>query len=269
MTKRLNLVRAACSLPHAKRLASQGFRPRGGVQAWCGVEAGGSHLQATTEEERIVDWTQDLREIRRRIEFSVRFGGREGQAGKAGERARRAGRRRTRSQPPGRYRGQDQSRVARGSSTKASDLTKSQQAKSSSSTPALSEVPKSSQSALTRGVQVVHDDARAQGSYRACKAWRHAAWKQDRDKGKASKVADQERRAAALTAGLAARSENKASAAIFWDAAAPQATGSLSLLVSSLLPVGQGFSSTPEGSVEDNHGHPGELKKQPLSSTKR
>ena len=31
------------------------------------MEAGGSHLQATAEEERIVDWTQDLREIRRMV----------------------------------------------------------------------------------------------------------------------------------------------------------------------------------------------------------
>ena len=36
------------------------------------MEAGGSHLQATAEEERIVDWTQDLREIRRMVEFLVR-----------------------------------------------------------------------------------------------------------------------------------------------------------------------------------------------------
>ena len=35
------------------------------------MEAGGSHLQATAEEERIVDWTQDLREIRRMVEFLV------------------------------------------------------------------------------------------------------------------------------------------------------------------------------------------------------
>ena len=37
------------------------------------MEAGGTHLQATTEEERIVDWTQDLREIRRMVEFLVRL----------------------------------------------------------------------------------------------------------------------------------------------------------------------------------------------------
>ena len=36
------------------------------------MEAGGSHLQATAEEEQIVDWTQDLREIRRMVEFLVR-----------------------------------------------------------------------------------------------------------------------------------------------------------------------------------------------------
>ena len=49
-------------------------------------------------------------------------------------------------------------------------------------------------------VQVVHDDARAQGGYRACKAWGHAAWKEEGDKERAAKVAEQVRRAAALTA---------------------------------------------------------------------
>ena len=36
------------------------------------MEAGGSYLQATAEEEQIVDWAQDLREIRRMVEFLVR-----------------------------------------------------------------------------------------------------------------------------------------------------------------------------------------------------
>ena len=36
------------------------------------MKARGSHLQATAEEEQIVDWTQDLREIRRMVEFLVR-----------------------------------------------------------------------------------------------------------------------------------------------------------------------------------------------------
>ena len=35
------------------------------------MEAGGSHLHAITEEERIEIWTQDLREIRRMVEFLV------------------------------------------------------------------------------------------------------------------------------------------------------------------------------------------------------
>ena len=60
-------------------------------------------------------------------------------------------------------------------------------------------------------VQVVRDDARAQERYRACKAWGHAAWKEERDKERASKVAEQVRRAAALTAELAAQSEKEVS----------------------------------------------------------
>ena len=36
------------------------------------MEAGGSHLQAMTGEDRIEVWTQDLREIRRMVEFLVR-----------------------------------------------------------------------------------------------------------------------------------------------------------------------------------------------------
>ena len=55
------------------------------------------------------------------------------------------------------------------------------------------------------------DDARAQGRYRACKAWGHAAWKEERDKERASKVTEQVRRAGALTAELAAKSEKEVS----------------------------------------------------------
>ena len=96
-------------------------------------------------------------------------------------------------------------------------------------------------------VQVMHDDARAQGGYRACKAWGHAAWKEERDKERASKAAEQVRRAAALTAELAARSEKKVSEVCSHPpglhdepaAVAPQLTSSLSVVVSSPLPVGQ------------------------------
>ena len=61
-------------------------------------------------------------------------------------------------------------------------------------------------------VQVVNDDARAQGRYRAKRAWGRNAWKAERDKENANKVAQQVRRAAALTAELAAQSEKKTAA---------------------------------------------------------
>ena len=61
-------------------------------------------------------------------------------------------------------------------------------------------------------VQVVNDDARAQGGYRAKKAWGRNAWKAERDRENANKVAQQVKRAAALTAELAAQSEKKTAA---------------------------------------------------------
>ena len=61
-------------------------------------------------------------------------------------------------------------------------------------------------------VQVVNDDARAQGGYRAKRAWGRNAWKAERDKENANKVAQQVKRAAALTAELAAQSEKKTAA---------------------------------------------------------
>ena len=61
-------------------------------------------------------------------------------------------------------------------------------------------------------VQVVNDDARAQGVYRARHAWGQDAWKAEKDRERANKVAQQVRRAAALTAELAAQSEKKTAA---------------------------------------------------------
>ena len=61
-------------------------------------------------------------------------------------------------------------------------------------------------------VQVENDDARAQGGYRARRAWGQDVWKAEKDKERATKVAQQVRRAAALTAELAAQSEKKVSA---------------------------------------------------------
>ena len=60
--------------------------------------------------------------------------------------------------------------------------------------------------------QVVSDHARAEGGYRAKRAWGRDAWKAERDKEQANKVAQRVRRAAALTAELAAQSEKKTAA---------------------------------------------------------
>ena len=61
-------------------------------------------------------------------------------------------------------------------------------------------------------VQVVNDDARARGGYRARRAWGQDVWQAEKDKEKANKVAQQVRRAGALTAELAAQSEKKTAA---------------------------------------------------------
>ena len=60
-------------------------------------------------------------------------------------------------------------------------------------------------------VQVVSDDARAQGGVRARRAWKKTAWEQERDRERASKAAERARRAAELTAELAAQSERAVS----------------------------------------------------------
>ena len=112
-------------------------------------------------------------------------------------------------------------------------------------------------------VQVMRDDARAQGGYRACKAWGHAAWKEERDKERASKVAEQVRRAAALTAELAGRSEKEVSEVCSHPPGLhdePAQTGSVtspvtispfSLVASSSLAASD--SSLPAGTVLSNH----------------
>ena len=57
--------------------------------------------------------------------------------------------------------------------------------------------------------QVVSDHTRAEGGYRARMAWDQRAWSEEKDRERASRAAQQVRRAAALTAELAAQSENK------------------------------------------------------------
>ena len=60
-------------------------------------------------------------------------------------------------------------------------------------------------------VQVVNDDARAQGGFRARRAWGKAAWEQERERERAGRAAERARRAAALSAELAAQSERAVS----------------------------------------------------------
>ena len=47
--------------------------------------------------------------------------------------------------------------------------------------------------------QVVSDDARAEGGYRARNAWGRNAWKEEQDRERANRVAQQVKRAAAHT----------------------------------------------------------------------
>ena len=61
-------------------------------------------------------------------------------------------------------------------------------------------------------MQVVNDEARAEGGYTARNAWGRNAWKEEKDREKANRVAQQVRRAAALTAEVAAQSEKKVAA---------------------------------------------------------
>ena len=62
-------------------------------------------------------------------------------------------------------------------------------------------------------VQVVNNEARARGGYRARNACGRNAWKEENDREKANRVTQQVRRAAALTAELAAQSEKKVAVA--------------------------------------------------------
>ena len=61
--------------------------------------------------------------------------------------------------------------------------------------------------ALTHGAQVVSDHVRAEGTYPARRPWVQNAWRREQVKEKANEVAQQVRRAAALTAELAVQSE--------------------------------------------------------------
>ena len=226
------------------------------------MEAGGSHLQATAEEERIVEWTQDLREIRRMVEFLVRRERKlDVKADVAVKRLARLEKEHSQLEDEEREASLPDALADR---TKVVKLVVDKWFVDKGF--GFGRVPTGEvifiHASVVRGaevlmigtdawVQVVRDDARAQGGYRACKAWGHAAWKEERDKERASKVAEQVRRAAALTAELAAQSEKEVSEVcshppgLHDEAAAvtPQPTCSPSLVTSNSLQTSQGFLS--------------------------
>ena len=241
------------------------------------MEAGGSHLQATAEEERIVDWTQDLREIRRMVEFLVR------RERKLDVKADVAVRRLARLEKEHSQLEEEECEAslpdALADRTKVVKLVVDKWFVDKGF--GFGRVPTGEvvfiHASVVRGaevltigtdawVQVVHDDARAQGGYRACKAWGRAAWKEERDKERAAKVAEQVRRAAALTAELAAQSEKEVSEvcsqppglhdepAKIGNVTSPVTNSPFSLVASSSLaasdsslPAGTGFSSHTGG----------------------
>ena len=169
------------------------------------MEAGGSHLQATAEEERIVDWTQDLREIRRIVEFLVR------RERKLDVKADVAVRRLARLEKEHSQQEDEEYEAslldALADRTKVVKLVVDKRFVDKGF--GFGRVPTGEvvfiHASVVRGaevltigtdawVQVVHDDARAQGRYRECKAWGRAAWKEERDKERWQSKSDVQQR---------------------------------------------------------------------------
>ena len=152
------------------------------------MEAGGSHLQATAEEEQIVDWAQDLREIRRMVEFLVRRERKlDAKADVAVRRLERLEREHSQLEDEEREASLQDALADR---TKVAKLVVDKwfvdkgfgfgKVLTGEVVFIHASVVQGAE-VLTIGtdawVQVMHDDARAQGGYRACKAWGHAAWR--------------------------------------------------------------------------------------------
>ena len=81
--------------------------------------------------------------------------------------------------------------------------------RSSSSTPAPCKARRCSWSALMHGRKSLATMLVPRGGHRARKAWSQRAWKEEKDRERASRAAQQVRRAATLTAELAAQSDSK------------------------------------------------------------
>ena len=168
------------------------------------MEAGGSHLQATAEEERIVDWTQDLREIRSMVVL-VRW------ERKLDVKADVAVRRLARLEKEHSQQEDEECEaslpVALADRTKVVKLVVDKWFVKKGF--GFGRVPTGEvifiHVSVVRGAEVltIGTDAWVQvveprgGGCRACEAWGCAAWKEERDKERAAKVAEQVRRAAA------------------------------------------------------------------------
>ena len=167
------------------------------VQVAPNMGAGGSHPQATMDQE----WAEELREIRRMIEFLVK------RERKLDIRTDVAARRLERLERESSQL-EDEEREASLEEALAdhAKVVKLTVDKWYASAVQGAEVLVVGSEAWT---QVVSDHARAEGGYRARKAWGQRAWKEEKDKERASRAVQQVRRAAALTAELAVQSENK------------------------------------------------------------
>ena len=186
------------------------------VQVAPNMEAGGSHLQATMDQE----WAKELREIRRMVEFLVQ---RERKLDvKTDVAARRLERLERESSQLEDEEREASLEEALADHTKVVKLIVNKwfvdkgfgfgKAPSGevvfihASAVQGAEVLAVGTDAWT---QVVSDHARAKGGYRARKAWGLKAWREEKDRERASRAAQQVRRAATLTAELAAQSESR------------------------------------------------------------
>ena len=179
------------------------------VQVAPNMEAGGSHLQATMDQE----WATELREIRRMVEFLVQ---RERKLDVKTDVAARRLEWKESSQL------EDEEREASleealADHTKVVKLTVDKWfvdkgfgfgKAPSGEVVFIHACAVQGAEVLVVGTdawtQVVSDHARAEGGYRARKAWGQRAWKEEKDRERASRAAQQVRRAATLTAELAA-----------------------------------------------------------------
>ena len=219
-TKHEIMIRAARPPPRAQSLARLAVSSKGGnarkwwtrpmrkgpehelVQVAQNMKASGSHPQATLNQE----WAEELREIRHVVEFLVR------RERKLDVKADVAIRRLERLEKVN-FQLEDEALEAASrqpSQTRPKSLSSSSTSGSSTRAFGFGKAPSSEivfiHASAVQGaevlmigtdawVQVVSDDARAQGGFRARTAWGQAAWEQEREWERANRAAQRARRA--------------------------------------------------------------------------